>query len=513
MADKLTVLILAAGYGRRMGPFSRMINKGLVPYQDRALISHIIERFPADTTRFVIACGHLAQQVQDYVSNVHADKDITFVNITDYAEDHTGPATTIRQCREHLPGAFLWLACDTVFDFDYKDKLDHNWIGVYPVDQAISADYCWVRRDGDHIREVHNKVPGTSAVDAFIGLMYARDSQYLDNLDRVGALETYEGFVQDLPVRAHTVYQWLDFGTYEKWQEITAQDPEHSFVKPNEIFYHDNGSVIKYFSDETNVSRRVVRAQANPGCMPKNLRAAGHFLIHDWVDGDILYNQITPDLFKRMLDWCERSVWHRPEQVDLAACQAKAKQFYHDKTLERANQFRVKYADWSECLTINSQTVESIDYYLERLDWHMLTTLTDWRFIHGDLHFDNVIYDPDSERFTCIDWRTDFAGDVLGDLYYDLAKMLGGIRLSYLGVKQGDLHYQEQAGTATIQIPSVDQAEVYESILEQWARAQGLHWPKVQALVPLIYLNMSPLHEEPFDKALIALSQLYFSRL
>ena len=29
---KLTVLILAAGYGRRMGPFGRMIPKALIPF-------------------------------------------------------------------------------------------------------------------------------------------------------------------------------------------------------------------------------------------------------------------------------------------------------------------------------------------------------------------------------------------------------------------------------------------------------------------------------------------------
>jgi len=49
---KLTVLILAAGYGRRMGPFGRMIPKALIPYDNKPLISHIMEKFDAGT-RFV----------------------------------------------------------------------------------------------------------------------------------------------------------------------------------------------------------------------------------------------------------------------------------------------------------------------------------------------------------------------------------------------------------------------------------------------------------------------------
>jgi hypothetical protein len=42
---------------------------------------------------------------------------------------------------------------------------------------------------------------------------------------------------------------------------------------------------------------------------------------------------------------------------------------------------------------------------------------------------------------------------------------------------------------------------------------KGYDWDKVRTLVPLIYLNMAPLHEAPFDKFLIALAQLLFSQL
>lgn len=510
-SQPLTLLILAAGYGRRMGPFSRMINKSLVPYQNRALISHIMDRFPKDT-RFVIALGHLAQQVQDYVSQVHADRSVTFVDVPDYAESHTGPATTIRHCRPHLPDQFMWITCDTLFNFDYASRLDHNWIGVYPVDQNISSDYCWVRRDGDQIRQVLNKVPGQSAVDAFIGLMYVHGPEYLDNLDQLAARETYEGFEQNLDVRAHTVLDWQDFGTYEKWQQQTHNETAASLVKPNEIFYHDNQLIIKYFADEQMAQNRANRALSNQVCMPDQVRAVGHFLMHRWVNGSNLYQQLTLDLFDQLLIWCEQQLWQQPISVDAAECRQRAAQFYRAKTLERLDQFRVKYTDWSECLTVNGRDVNTIDYYLERLDWVNLIEHTQWRFIHGDLQFDNIIYDADLEKFTAIDWRTDFAGDIYGDLYYDLAKLLGGIRLSYLRVRQGQVGYQEAAGSASIEFLPVDSSDQYERRLEQWVLEHDLDWRKVLDLVPLIYLNMSPLHEAPFDKYLVALAQWYWSQ-
>lgn len=507
--DNLTVLILAAGYGRRMGPFSRMVNKSLIPYDNKPLISHIMEKFDPGT-KFVVACGHMGQQVKDYVSNVHSDKNVVFVDIDNYAEGDTGPATTIQMCAEHLQGGFLWLACDTLFDFDYRDRLDHNWIGVHPVDSVISQDYCWVEREADKITKIVNKEPCAHAVDAFIGLMYVKDNEYLNNLIAVSAKETYQGF-EGLDLKAHTVRGWKDFGTYEKWEELSREFTDVSFPKPNELFYNDNGKIVKYFTQDSNVSLRVARASANPGCMPDNIRQAGNFLVHDFAQGDIVYNQYSLELFDKMLDWCEKELWVEGQNKEVAA--DACYNFYFTKTVERLNQFRVKYTDWGECQEVNDKPVKSIDYYIGRIDWQWLSTAVDWRFIHGDLHFDNTIYDPVADKFTAIDWRTDFSGQLYGDLYYDLAKMLGGLWLNYKSVKNEWYQYYENNDKAYIDVPSVAGAQAFQDKLQNWVETRGLDWKKVLTLVPIIYLNMSPLHEAPFDKFLIALAQLHFERL
>ena len=510
----LTVLILAAGYGRRMGPFSRMVPKALVPYDNKPLISHIMGKFDAATTKFVIACGHMGQLTKDYVSEVHKDKNIVFVDINNYAEGDTGPATTIQMCAEHIRGGFLWLACDTLFDFDITDKLDHNWIGVHPVDSTIAQDYCWVERDGETITKVQDKQPSKTAVDAFIGLMYAKDDDYLDNLFSVNAKETPQGFA-GLDLKAHTVRGWKDFGTYEKWEELSAELVDVSFPKPDELFYCDNRQIIKFWPNPKAAEKRVARALCNPGAMPSNIRAKGPFLIHDFADGDIVYNQYTVELFHKMLDWCKDTLWtDAPPSADadfdhLAVC----RKFYYEKTMERVDMFRAKYPNWSEPCVVNGHEVDTINHYLEQIDWAFLCTETRWKYIHGDLHFDNTIYDPATGKFTAIDWRTDFGGELYGDQYYDLAKMLGGLWLSYKDVKFERFGYSELNDYATLDVPSVHDAKLYESVLEDWVKAQGMDWKKVKLLVPIIYLNMSPLHEAPFDKFLVALAQLHFSKV
>lgn len=507
--SNLTVVILAAGYGRRMGPFSRMVNKGLIPYDNKPLISHIIDKFESDT-KFVIACGHMGQQVKDYVSAVHNDKNILFVDIDAYDEAGTGPATTIRKCAEHIENGFLWLACDTLFEFDYKDKLDHNWIGVHPVDSTISQDYCWVRRDGDRIVDVVNKRPSKTAVDAFIGLMYCKDRTYVDNLSSVQAKEAYQGLEDNLNLRAHTVSQWLDFGTYEKWEELSRDLPEISFPKPNELFYRDNGKIIKFTTDSGLAERKADRAMLNINCMPSGIVRSGQFLVYEYVEGDIIYSQLTPHLFEKLLTWADGDLWKKKWFPNVEHI---CKNFYYKKTQDRLNQFRVKYSDWSEPCQVNGIATRPMDWYLSQIDWDDLCGTADWRFIHGDFQFENVIYDPKTDKFTCIDWRTDFGGDSYGDVYYDLAKMLGGILLNYQDVKANKLIYTEHNDSVTLNNCGIKDSEQYVAQLAEWVMTSGLDWKKVFLLVPIIYLNMSPLHDAPFDKYLFALSQSLFARI
>ena len=504
----LTVLILAAGYGRRMGPFSRMVNKALIPYDNKPLISHIMEKFDSDT-KFVIACGHMGQQVKDYVSAVHTDKQIVYVDIPDYSEGNTGPATTIQHCAKHISGAFFWLSCDTLFDFDINNNLDHNWIGVHPVNSDIAQDYCWVEREGETITMIKNKQSSKLAVDAFIGLMYCVDDTYLDNLKAVNAREAYEGFNDNLKLQAHTVRGWKDFGTYDKWVELSSGLKDISFPKPNEIFYHDNNKIIKFTVDSTLTDRKANRALLNPTCMPDNIRRSGQFLVYDYVDGDIIYSQLSTELFDKLLNWSNEHLWKSkwfPNTKDIC------RDFYFKKTQDRLNQFRVKYNDWSEPNTVNGIEVKPMDEYLKMIDWDWLYSNTLWGFIHGDFQFENIIYNPESDKFTCIDWRTDFGGDNYGDLYYDLGKMLGGILLDYQAVKSDKLEYSEKNEVAVLNDCSIPNADIYINQLKTFCETKGLDWDKVFLLVPLIYLNMSPLHDAPFDKYLFALAQLHFSR-
>ena len=507
---ELTVVILAAGFGSRMGMFSAMINKSIIPYNNRALISHIIDKFPKDS-KFIIACGHNAEQVKTYVSNVHSDKNIQFVDVPDYSSIDAGPATTLRHCAPYIQGGFFCITCDTLFDFDYSKHLDNNWIGTYPVNSDISADYCWVTKAGNDITSIHNKVGSSSPVDAFTGLMYFKDKEYLEVLEAKSAKELYEGFL-DINLSAYELDSWQDFGTYDKWELLNNETKMLSLPKPNEIFYSDNNKIIKYTSDKNLAYLRYIRANINSECMPKNVTYDNNFLIYDRVEGETFYENLNLENFDLFLEWVLTSVWTRDVYKERVHFNGAYK-FYKTKTDDRYNLFKAMNNNWSGFTVVNNCQVKDVDAYLSLIDYSWLSSETKWAFIHGDMQFENIIFNKETYTFTAIDWRPDFGGDYYGDIYYDLAKLLGGLYLDYKSLRDNSVECSEFNNQASIILTPVKDLDLYVTRLRNFVENLGLDWKKVETLVPIIYINMSPLHAAPLDKYLIALGQYYFSKL
>ena len=66
----------------------------------------------------------------------------------------------------------------------------------------------------------------------------------------------------------------------------------------------------------------------------------------------------------------------------------------------------------------------------KRVNWKDLADGCPGRF-HGDLHFENILWEK-KKKFTFLDWRQDFNGNLyIGDIYYDLAKLLHGMIISH----------------------------------------------------------------------------------
>ena len=111
------------------------------------------------------------------------------------------------------------------------------------------------------------------------------------------------------------------------------------------------------------------------------------------------------------------------------------KKFYYDKTKVRVEMFMSKhiYKYMSSSFEINGVTYPSMKDLQDQIPIDSIfKTNPFYRLFHGDLQFENIIYNSDTQKFTYIDWRDSFGDSVSGgDVYYDLAKFYGGLLIPY----------------------------------------------------------------------------------
>ncbi len=508
------VCILTAGQGRRMGPFADVINKSLLPYQGKAIISHIIDGFTA-TTPFVIAVGYKAKQVEDYIRAAHPQLNVTFVTVENYNEPGSGPGHSLDCCRAHLQQPFYFIAADTVASFDTMSGNGDSWAGVSPIPAADAARFCnFTTHENGFIDKIYDKQvpPDTDPVSAFIGLMFIKDYelfwQSLSNPEIVaGEVQISAGLkaLVDAGLLKARTCGWLDFGAYDDYHEHAIKPQPYDFSKTDEFIYFSGDRVIKFFANADIAQKRVEKAKLRPDIFPAPELYGPQFYAYDRISGDTVYNQLTPALFEKLLAWLNDTVWQVPDSYEANIFARGCEVFYQDKTMERLARFQQKHPDFSEPQTINGVPVRPMQELLGKVNFGGLSIGLP-RFIHGDLQFDNIIYD--GTKFTLIDWRQEFAGRTdYGDWYYDLAKLLGGIYLNYDYIKLGLMSVQHDDTVLDFDFARRAQTFAYQEILRLYVLKMGLDWTRIQTITGLIYLNMAPLHVAPFDKLLYGLAQ------
>jgi len=504
-----TVIIPTAGTGSRMGNYTKNLNKALLPYKDKPVLAHIIDNFPRDT-KFIIPVGYLKQQIIDFCAVAYSDRDIEFLDIDDWTSDKSGTGYTLLQCKDKITSAFWYVPCDTYFDQTVVDKVrdkDCYFVKTVPA-QDTHLYTMFDLNNSFHIHDIKFKEETSANWRAFTGLMYINDyAEFFAKLESSNSNE----FIGIIKLGSDTagLNTWLDFGSPTIYQTELSKSQKFDFTKKDEVTYICNNRVVKWWLDGSVAKKKYDKVLANPYVFPGNCTHSGNYMAYDFFPGKTLYEFNNPVAFSELLNWLETNVW-----LDCEADIYNASiEFYKTKSLSRINKFLEKYPNLSPVTNIDGVEVKDYNYYLNKIDWEYFATVTRPGFLHGDLQFDNIVI-SDSGEFKIIDWRHEFAGLVeYGDIYYDLAKMAGGLIINYANIKNHNFNIEIDNGAVTLSIPNVDHITVYQQRLKKYIIDNNLDYNKVQQLVPIIFWNMSPLHTSPFDIFLWYLGIKLFAEL
>ena len=286
------VCILTSGVGSRMGEFSDLTNKSLLPLAQRAIITHIIQKFPIGT-EFVISLGYMSDHVTSYLELAHPETRFHFCVVDKFEGPGTGPAYSLSCCKDFLQQPFYFVSCDTLWHepFDLSPSVD-SWFAAANVDDGECDNYCNFRHEDGAITEVFDKqsVVGRDIL-AFSGLCYIADVEvFWKGLDArklvKNELQISNGILALVNARIARVreIQWIDVGDANKYKEAVQQESsDFDFSKTDELLYFVKGRVLKFFRDEKLAQRRFARALKNASVFPKMVGQKQGFYAYEKV--------------------------------------------------------------------------------------------------------------------------------------------------------------------------------------------------------------------------------------
>jgi thiamine kinase-like enzyme len=309
--------------------------------------------------------------------------------------------------------------------------------------------------------------------------------------------------------KSEVLNSWTDFGNLEIYQDEVKKTQDYDFAKTDEVTYIVNNKVVKCWKDPSISLKKYKKYLTNSKVYPENVTHNGQFIAYDYCLGTTMYVKDDTDSFIKMLEWLDKKVWIMQPNVDI---KSDALSFYKDKTLKRIKQF-IENNTLPTVTHINDVPVKDYTYYLNNINFELLSNDLLPSYTHGDLQFDNIIATYDNQ-FKIIDWRHEFGSSIeVGDLYYDLAKLYGGFVIDYGKIKKNIFGITKKDTKIYLEVPHSNNHEFYINHLISFIRKKDYNEYKVKLLVPIIFWNMSPLHTKPFDEFLWYLGLLMFSKL
>tara|TARA_Y100001937_G_C7132446_1_gene338263 strand:+ start:1119 stop:3047 length:1929 start_codon:yes stop_codon:yes gene_type:complete len=501
--------ILAAGVGSRLERFSQHTNKGLLPLDNKAIISHLIDKTPSEYD-IVVVLGYKSHMVKEYCNSAHPERNFIFVEVDRYEGPGTGPGYSIAFAKQHLQRPFVWAAVDTIITGDIP-AADCNWMGLYPT--SMPEHYATADVLNGSITSFKNKSKDGHDY-AFIGLagvydydIFWRELEKNDQDVNTGEIvSAYYNLESYQEIKSHN-FDWYDIGTVDNYfraKNMFEKKISYSIPKTNgEFLYKVGDSFIKMSSNENFVQGRIKRADTLGDLVPKLEYCGKNLYSYRWVEGTTLYDCNDVEVWKQFLYFLKEKMW-KPVDQDIKDNCIK---FYKEKTSKRLGLF-LSDRDISYCKSheINGSSVRDIHSLLNKFDWSKITSGLPTKLFHGDLQFDNVLLAQNSSsdsNFCLLDWRQDFADSDVGDVYYDLSKMYGGVLMSYKLMKdEENFSCEVWRGTVKYSYKNETKLEEFKKIYEEWVVDNGYDLDRIKAITSLIYLNMAPLHEKEFGNLL-----------
>ena len=512
------VLISSAGVGSRVENYSKHLNKSLITVGRKPAVAHIIDNLSDDFDEIVITLGHQKDYTKQFLKLAYPNKKITCVDVDKFEGPGAGLGYSILAAKEHLQCPFVFMPNDAITDEPIPLPLE-NFLG-YSNDVVESFEYRTldINTQNNKVTDVLQKSFNDETPNVYIGVAGIADwKSFWDHMEdgvESGSIEQGESYAINKMLRMglhdfkSIKFNWHDTGNAKSYMKtnkhFSVDDKINILPKDDENIWFLNDKVIKFHIDESFIAQRVERVKRMGEYVPVINDHTNNMYSYDMVKGDTFSYNLKIDKFQSFLKWIN-GLWELPIETPSDFTNV-CKSFYYDKTYERVNLYFSKFRMKDKTEVINGKSYPNMSTLLENVNWDYIKTPHLGTF-HGDLHFENVIVD-DTDNFKLIDWRQNFGGCLtVGDVYYDLAKMLHGIIMSHELVDKELYTFSVDEDEVNFDFNRKNVLVNFENIFKDFVIMNGFDYTKVRIMTALVFLNIAALHHNTYCHVLFYLGK------
>jgi len=512
------VLITTSGLGSRLGELTKYTNKALVRIGKKPAISYVIETYPLNTN-FVITLGYKGNQVKDFLELAYPDRKFAFVWVDKYEGPGASLGYSMLQARDKLQEPFIYHACDTIVERFSIPDIKNNWAAGLLVNN-FDHYTSFTSFDGE-ISSFNKKKVGKIGDHAHVGLVGIYNyREYWDILDQLYCEDPNNSDLNDVSVllemlknsmrvRSISLDHWLDIGNSSSLvnARLRISDKFDNLDKVDESLFFFDKFVIKFFSDPEKIKKRVERGNILGKLVPKTLEVKENFYKYGYVEGEKYSEVVTPQDLDQFMVWVKKNLWKSEKEVEASEFKKRCRDFYERKTKERVEMFLAKRNIKDVENVINGKKVPTLKDLFSQIDFEWLSDGLQTGF-HGDFILENIL--KTKNGYTLLDWRQDFNGLLrAGDMYYDLAKFYHNLTVNHDTISKNNFTINVSNENIICSIERKTNLLESEKKFEEIIQKNKFDMKKVKILRAIIWLNMSPLHHQPFDIFLFYFGKYY----
>lgn len=510
ISEECKVVITCSGLGSRLGEYTEYTNKSLVRVGNKAVISHIIDSYSKDTN-FVITLGHYGDHVKQYINIAHPNLKVEFINVENYCGKGSSLGRSLYSVKEVIGSSFIFNACDTITDGIIPTNKENNKVWAVS-SKNNSSFYRTIQRTGFSVGSILEKGESVSDSPVYIGKCFIKDaSSFWKNLEVIlsknnssdisdchviNRMLKYDNKAFDIQYASF----WYDIGNLDdlKATRSIMGDDINVLDKYNESIFFINDYVIKFFNDELVLKNRVKRSKILKDCTPPITNYSKNFMKYKRAPGDILcnYKSLDDKLVYKLLDYSNNCMWQKSKKmIDGQSMNNLCKKFYIEKTKKRVNMFTSARNISDTTNIINGIKIKSVDALLNDACQLGLLSGNIGNF-HGDFILENIIYND--SKFTFIDWRQDFGGEIyVGDIYYDLSKLNHNINFNHAIIRNGGFTFEiDSDNSISVDLLCSHKLLSAKKGLIDFCKDNKLSMKKIEMITGIIWINMAPLHDK-----------------